>query len=109
METNKKVDVGFIWQVTDSVLRDTFKKNEIGDVVLPFVVIRRLDCILEPVNTVVRDTEIVNHIESCTSKIDKISEELKVQIEKLKEYKTAIISEAVTGKIDLREWIRPKI
>ena len=56
METNKKVDVGFIWQVTDSVLRDTFKKNEIGDVVLPFVVIRRLDCILESVNTVVRDT-----------------------------------------------------
>lgn len=56
METNKKVDVGFIWQVTDSVLRDTFKKNEIGDVVLPFVVIRRLDSILEPVNTVVRET-----------------------------------------------------
>jgi type I restriction enzyme M protein len=32
------------------VLRDTFKKNEIGDVMLPFVVIRRIDCILEPVN-----------------------------------------------------------
>lgn len=55
METNKKVDVGFIWQITDDVLRDTFKKNEIGDVVLPFVVIRRLDCILEPANQKVRD------------------------------------------------------
>lgn len=54
MTTNKKVDVGFIWQITDDVLRDTFKKNEIGDVVLPFVVIRRLDCILEPVNSKVR-------------------------------------------------------
>ena len=55
METNKKVDVGFIWQITDDVLRDAFRKNEIGDVVLPFVVIRRLDCILEPVNDKVKD------------------------------------------------------
>jgi type I restriction enzyme M protein len=53
---NNKVEVGFIWQITDDVLRDAFKKNEIGDVVLPFVVIRRLDCILEPVNASVRET-----------------------------------------------------
>ena len=49
-----KVDVGFIWQITDDVLRDAFKKNEIGDVLLPFVVIRRLDCMLEKVNEKVR-------------------------------------------------------
>lgn len=53
---NTKVEVGFIWQITDDVLRDAFKKNEIGDVVLPFVVIRRLDCILDGVNENVRDT-----------------------------------------------------
>ncbi|MFL0101521.1 type I restriction-modification system subunit M [Tenacibaculum maritimum] len=53
---NNKVEVGFIWQITDDVLRDAFKKNEIGDVVLPFVVIRRLDCILQPVNAKVRET-----------------------------------------------------
>jgi type I restriction enzyme M protein len=51
---NNKVDVGFIFQITDKVLWNVFKKNEIGDVLLPFVVIRRLDCILEPVNTKVR-------------------------------------------------------
>ncbi|MFC4691268.1 N-6 DNA methylase [Dokdonia genika] len=49
-----KVDVGFIWRITDDVLRDSFKKNEIGDVLLPFVVIRRLDCMLENVNEKVR-------------------------------------------------------
>ena len=53
---NTKVEVGFIWQVTDIVLRDAFKKNEIGDVVLPFVVIRRLDCILDGLNENVRTT-----------------------------------------------------
>ncbi len=53
---NNKVEVGFIWQITDDVLRDAFKKNEIGDVVLPFVVIRRLDCILDGINENVRNT-----------------------------------------------------
>lgn len=55
MSDNTKVEVGFIWQITDDVLRDAFKKNEIGDVVLPFVVLRRMDCILDPVNVKVRD------------------------------------------------------
>lgn len=47
-------DVGFVWNITDVVLRDTFKKSEIGDVILPFVVLRRMDCILEPYNKNVR-------------------------------------------------------
>ncbi len=48
-------DVGFVWNITDIVLRDTFKKSEIGDVILPFVLLRRIDCILEPVNDNVRN------------------------------------------------------
>lgn len=52
--SNNKVDVKFIFDITDKVLWNTFKKNEIGDVLLPFVVIRRLDCILAPVNEKVR-------------------------------------------------------
>jgi type I restriction enzyme M protein len=51
---NNKVDVSFIFQITDKVLWNVFKKNEIGDVLLPFVVIRRLDCILDQVNVKVR-------------------------------------------------------
>jgi type I restriction enzyme M protein len=54
MVKNHKVDVSFIFQITDRVLWNVFKKNEIGDVLLPFVVIRRLDCILDPVNEQVR-------------------------------------------------------
>lgn len=56
MEQNNKVDVSFVWKITDDILRDTFKKSEIGDVILPFVVLRRLDCLLAPVNKEVRDT-----------------------------------------------------
>lgn len=37
-----------IWNVADDVLRGLFKQHEYGDVILPFVVLRRLDCVLEP-------------------------------------------------------------
>lgn len=48
--------------------------------------------------------EIALFIESHIKKNNKISNELKLQIEKLKEYRQSIISEAVTGKIDVRDW-----
>jgi type I restriction enzyme M protein len=38
----------FIWNIADDVLRGLFKNHEYGDVILPFVVLRRLDCVLEP-------------------------------------------------------------
>ena len=38
----------FIWQVADDILRGSFKAHEYGDVILPFVVLRRLDLVLEP-------------------------------------------------------------
>jgi len=37
-----------IWNIADDVLRGVFKPFEYGDIVLPFVVLRRLDCMLEP-------------------------------------------------------------
>ena len=37
-----------IWSVADDVLRGLFKPHEYGDVILPFVILRRLDCVLEP-------------------------------------------------------------
>ena len=37
-----------IWSSADDVLRNVFKPSEYGRVILPFVVMRRLDCVLEP-------------------------------------------------------------
>ena len=39
--------VGFIWSVAD-LLRGDYKQSEYGKVILPLVVLRRLDCVLEP-------------------------------------------------------------
>ena len=35
-----------VWSVADDVLRGLFKPHEYGDITLPFLVLRRLDCIL---------------------------------------------------------------
>ncbi len=39
--------VGFIWSVAD-LIRDTFKRGKYPDVILPFTVLRRLDCVMAP-------------------------------------------------------------
>jgi type I restriction enzyme M protein len=39
--------VSFIWSVAD-LLRGDYKQSDYGKVILPFTVLRRLDCVLEP-------------------------------------------------------------
>ena len=36
-----------VWTVADDVLRGPFKEHEYGDITLPFLVLRRLDCVLD--------------------------------------------------------------
>ncbi|MCK9247304.1 MAG: type I restriction-modification system subunit M N-terminal domain-containing protein, partial [Anaerolineaceae bacterium] len=38
----------FIWSVAD-LLRGDYKQSEYGKVILPFTVLRRLDCVLAPI------------------------------------------------------------
>ena len=44
---NHSDKVNFIWSVKE-ILRDHYKRHQYGDVILPFCVLRRLDCVLEP-------------------------------------------------------------
>src|SRR3989304_6187339 len=39
--------VSFIWSIAD-LIRDTFKRSKYQDVILPFTVLRRIDCVLAP-------------------------------------------------------------
>ncbi len=47
MTTSHNEISAFIWNVCDDVLRGLFKPHEYGDVILPFTVLRRLDCVIE--------------------------------------------------------------
>jgi len=42
----------FIWSVAD-LIRDAFRRSKYQDIILPFTVLRRIDCVLEPTKTAV--------------------------------------------------------
>ena len=48
MESNHSQIVSLIWNIADDVLRDVFLRGQYRDVILPMVVLRRLDALLEP-------------------------------------------------------------
>ncbi|MFN8744752.1 MAG: N-6 DNA methylase [Phycisphaerales bacterium] len=51
--TNRKSIENFIWGIADDVLRDVYVRGKYRDVILPMVVIRRLDAVLEPTKATV--------------------------------------------------------
>ena len=46
---------------------------------------------------------ITDYLERETAKLDRMMEKVEAAIEKLQEYRTALITAAVTGKIDVRK------
>ena len=47
MESNHSQMVSLIWNIADDVLRDVFLRGQYRDVILPMLVLRRLDALLE--------------------------------------------------------------
>ena len=48
MDSSHSQIVSLIWNIADDVLRDVFLRGQYRDVILPMVVLRRLDALLEP-------------------------------------------------------------
>ena len=47
--------IAFIWSIADDCLRDVYVRGKYRDVILPMVVLRRLDSLLEPSKDAVMD------------------------------------------------------
>lgn len=73
----------------------------------PGLSVERIKQLVIPVPSISEQQEIADYLDNMTSKIDATIQELKTQIEDLRQYKKSVISEAVTGKVDLRDW-KPK-
>jgi type I restriction enzyme M protein len=54
---------GLIWSIAD-LLRGDYKQSEYGRVILPLVVLRRLDCVLEPTKAQVLKRLATTHVEN---------------------------------------------
>ncbi|WP_310738279.1 class I SAM-dependent DNA methyltransferase [Microbispora sp. H10949] len=52
METTHRQLAGLIWKVAD-LLRGDYKQSEYGKVILPFTVLRRMDCVMAPTRALV--------------------------------------------------------
>jgi type I restriction enzyme S subunit len=75
---------------------DGLNMQIIGELPVPYP-----ECLDEQLN-------ILNEIQRKSDKFDKLLKNSYVAVELLKERRTALISAAVTGKIDVRSWQRPK-
>lgn len=69
---SQQPNVNFIWDILDKVLHLTFKRNELGDVLFPFIVLRRMDCILAPYNAEVNKTYLAFKDKLSTDKLHPI-------------------------------------
>lgn len=66
-QTNEsaKNHANLIWKIAD-LLRGPYQPNQYGDVILPFTILRRLDCILEPT----KDQVLAEYKKLSSTKVD---------------------------------------
>jgi len=64
MDTAHSQIVSIIWSIADDVLRDVFLRGQYRDVILPMVVLRRLDALLEPTKQEVEEEIRENGIDN---------------------------------------------
>ena len=88
----------FVSQVS-VVIQDRVKMPKINQVELGEILI-----LVPPIS---EQQQIADYLDEKTAKIDSLVEELEAQIGDLATYRQAVITEAVTGKIDVREWSNP--
>lgn len=55
MDSSYNQIVSLIWSIADDILRDVFLRGQYRDVILPMVVLRRLDALLEPTKEAVEE------------------------------------------------------
>lgn len=70
---------------------------------------RTLEKILIPVPPIEEQKEIAQYISTKISATESAISAITVQIEDLNSYKSSVITEAVTGKVDLREWNKQNV
>jgi len=69
-KTNHSQTAAFIWSVAD-LLRGDFKQSQYGRVILPFTLLRRLECVLEPTKA-----KVLSSAEQHQTKPDSVRDQL---------------------------------
>ncbi|KIM13253.1 MAG: DNA methylase [Sulfurovum sp. FS08-3] len=70
-ESHNKL-VSFIWSIADDCLRDVYVRGKYRDVILPMVVLRRLDALLEPTKEAVLEELRFQQVEAGFTELDEM-------------------------------------
>ena len=77
VETSEQINnhAGFIWSVAD-LLRGDYKQSEYGRVILPLTVLRRLDCVLDPVKAAMleKHEQVKGKVQNFGPLLDKLTD-----------------------------------
>ncbi|MDD2995759.1 MAG: restriction endonuclease subunit S [Paludibacter sp.] len=96
------------WQFQSNVFTEQLKLLSGGGSTRDYIGLvaqRDLRIIKPPIS---EQIEIVEYLDNETKRLDNLISKYQKQIELMQEYRTSLISQAVTGKIDVRDW-KPKI
>ncbi|WP_205739382.1 restriction endonuclease subunit S [Halocella sp. SP3-1] len=99
----KKINRDFlVYSINSKFIRQEAEKVSSGTTRLRISLgeLKNLKILLPPIE---EQQQIADYLDKETSKIDTLVEKVTQQISNLKEYRQALISNAVTGKIDVRE------
>jgi len=101
---SKNHNTKFIHQVIiQHRINGTFKK-EVQQTGQPFISLGVINNLIIPTPNLSEQTQIIEYLDEQTQKIDSTIEKETQRIELLKEYRQSLISEVVTGKVDVRDW-----
>ncbi len=98
----RSIDQGFMsYALRESGFIDAIVARSVG-VSYPAVNASEIGTIPVPLPSTDEQTAIADFLDRETAKIDKLIAKIETAIERLREYRTALITAAVTGKIDVR-------
>lgn len=71
--------------------------------------LHKLACVPIPVPAIDEQITIVHHVEEATANLDKAIDAARREIDLLREYRTRLIADVVTGKLDVRDVVVPDV
>lgn len=104
LRPHDNIDSLFLMYYMESYSMQTQIANSMAGSAMPRITLTKLNEFIVNVPPIKEQKVITSFIDNEVEQIDIITIEIEKEIEDLKSYKSSVITEAVTGKVDLREW-----
>ncbi|MEC5424289.1 restriction endonuclease subunit S [Virgibacillus sp. C22-A2] len=102
---DNKIAPKFVYYFTQSGLYNNWVISNTIQATIQNVSAEKYANLSIPVPTLKEQKEIINYISEQEKSIRRLQDLIKIQIQKLNEYRQSLIHEAVTGKIDVRDYV----